>query len=74
MLLGVFNYDPSDEPCQVNHMNRWHEIFAFSDVRQGLWVLDPCLLEMVVENTLAITVPNTGAKHMHSELWLRFYR
>jgi hypothetical protein len=66
MHLGIFDDNSAHERCQVNHVNGGHKVFTFANNLEGGWVLNPCLLEVVVEDILAVTVSDTCTENMHA--------
>jgi len=48
----------------------WDQIITFANNGESLWVLDPGLLEVVVEDALTITVTDTSTHYVNSELLL----
>lgn len=40
-------------------MNGWNKVLTIANDWQFNWVLDPCLLEVVVKGALAVTIANT---------------
>ena len=64
MFLRIVNHDTTDKAGQVDNVDGWHEILTFSNVGKIGWVLDPCLLEVVVEDALSVSVPDSRAEHV----------
>lgn len=58
MVLGVLNDYSADQTGKVTYVNSRHEVLAIADNWKALRILDPSLLEMVVESALAITIPD----------------
>jgi len=68
-----FNNNSSNQSSKVIVVDGGHEIVSLSNVRKCCRVLDPCSLEVVMENPLAVSVANTRAKYVHSQKRLSRY-
>lgn len=71
MNFGILNNNSAHKCRQVNNVDGGDKILALSDDGEGFGVLDPRLLEVIVEDTLSITVTDTSAHHVDSEQGLR---
>jgi hypothetical protein len=67
MHLWIFDDDSTHELRQINNVNRWQQVIALTDNFEGRWVLNPSLLEMIIENIFAVTITQAGTEHMHSQ-------
>ena len=70
VFFWVLNYYSSDKSSQIDDMDSWHEVLSLSDEWKLVGVLDPRLLEVIVEDALSISVSYTRAEDVDSELWL----
>ena len=53
------NHHTSHQSSQVNHMDGWNEILTLANHWESFWVLDPSLLEMVIEDSLSISISDS---------------
>jgi hypothetical protein len=67
MHFWIFDNDSTHKLRQINNMNSWQQVISLPNNRQSGWVLNPSLLEVVIEDILAITIAQAGAEHMHSQ-------
>ncbi len=67
MHFWIFDDDSTHELRQINNMNSWQQVISLPNNGQSGWVLNPSLLEVVIEDILAITIAQAGAEHMHSQ-------
>ena len=70
VLPRVLNDDATDKVGEIVHVDSRDEVFALANDRKSLRVLDPRLLEVVIERSLSITVADTSAEYVHAELRL----
>ena len=67
MHFWIFDDDSTHKLRQINNMNSWQQVISLPNNGQSGWVLNPSLLEVVIEDILAITIAQAGAEHMHSQ-------
>ena len=70
VLPRVLNNDATDKVGEIVHVDGRDEVLALANDRKSLRVLDPRLLEVVIERSLSITVADTSAEYVHAELGL----
>ena len=56
VVLGNSFNDSFYKSREVNHVNGWDSIVTLPDEGKLCWSLQPCFLEMVVENPLSISI------------------
>jgi hypothetical protein len=57
---------------EIDHVNGWDSVLSFSNERELLRSLEPSSLEVIVENSLSISIENTSAEDVGLEFWFCF--
>jgi hypothetical protein len=68
LWLGLINL--LDHSSQIDDVDSWDLVLSFSDVGQVGWLLEPSVLEVVVENSLSFTIKDTSRDNVSLEIWL----
>jgi len=55
---------------EIEYVDSGHQVISLTEDLERGGILDPSLLEVVVENTLTISVSDTGAEYVDTEEWL----
>jgi hypothetical protein len=68
LWLGIINL--LDHSSQIDDVDSWDLVLSFSDIWQVGWLLEPSVLEVVVENSLSLTVKDTSRDNVSLEIRL----
>jgi len=57
----------TNKSSQINNVNGGDQVVTFTKNRQLNGTLNPCLLEVIVKDTLSVTISDTSAEHVNFE-------